>query len=182
MDYKDLSAKVHGLVKGQFGVNIVANIPLRGDRIKAAFRPIYGGGKVRKVTLVTDARMVRYEGMVNGKSEEKFTSEKLRGAEWIDYPYFKQSKSGIMLSFPYRPCDKTEFKSFYLINGRLATPTEEKSIKDAMYATNSYSKRQAEVGVSEEEQTSVVNYIVEGVVYFGTEKETAKQVWESLKG
>lgn len=184
MQYTDLSTKVHSLKKGQLGVNIVAVISCDKKFLASGSGYI---GRVKKVTLGTNIRLVSYEGKVAAMkdSDASFTPAALKGMKWVDYPYFKESLSSgkRYLCVHYRPCDeRTEFRSFYLLDGRETTPIETSMIEAHMKKSGSYSVKQASVGiVNEEEQTKVVQYEVDGIKYFGTDKALATDLWNGLR-
>lgn len=180
MQYSELSTKVHDLIKGQFGVNIVAVVSCDKSFSSKFCRFM---GRAKKVTLITHARLVSYEGKVDAKKDDgtTFIPAPPKGMRWIDYPYFKQSlKDGkVYLTLHYRSSDKrTEFRHFYLLDDRLATPQEAAEIEACMKSKGSYSNKQAAVGItSEAEQTKVAQYVVEGIRYFGTDKALAEEIY-----
>ena len=184
MQYSEISQKVHSLKKGQFGVNVVASISC-DKKFSSKFCPFIG--RVQKVTLGTNIRLVSYEGKVEAKknSDIPFAPTPLKGMRWIDYPYFKQSlkDDAVYLTIHYRPCDeRTAFKSFYLLDGKVATAEQVREIEACMKSSKSFSKKQESVGITDEDcQVKVVQYVVDGVQYLGTDKATATEIWEGLK-
>ena len=72
-------------------------------------------GRIYKLILATNIRLVSFEGKVEGKTNGvKYVPDAPKGFVWVDYPYIKRAiKSGVdYLVINYRDCDeKTEFQS-----------------------------------------------------------------------
>ena len=171
---------INGLFKGQMGVYIVVRSS-QDNKLLAGGRGYMG--RIEKVTVVENARIgCAYENKVSAMADEKFVPQARRGFTWLQYPIFEISdkKQETYVTFNYRPCDtRTKFNSCYLLDGRLATDAEVEEFKQYFKKSGSYSKTQAAVGITnEEEQTKVVRYRINDIAYVGTNKGDAYRIYE----
>ena len=184
MAYANSYNIINGLFKGQMGVYIVVRSS-QDNKLLAGGRGYIG--RIEKVTLVENARIgCSYEGKVNAMTDEKFVPQARRGFTWQNYPIFEISdkKQEMYVTFNYRPCDeRTKFKSFYLLDGHLASDAEVAEFKQFFKKSSSYSKTQAAAGITNEcEQTKVVRYRINDIDYVGVSKGDAYNVYEGLQG
>lgn len=184
MAYANSYNIISGLYKGQMGVYIVVKSS-QDNKLLAGGRGYIG--RIEKVTLVENARIgCSYEGKVNAMTDEKFVAQPRRGFTWQNYPIFEISnkKQEMYVTFNYRPCDeRTKFKSFYLLDGHVASDDEVAEFKQYFTKSSSYSKSQAAVGITNEcEQTKVVRYRISDIDYVGVNKREAYNIYESLQG
>ena len=183
MAYANSYNIINGLFNGQMGVYIVVSSSQDNKLLASGCNYI---GRIQKVTLVENARIgCSYKGKVNAMTDEKFVPQARRGFTWQKYPIFEISdkKQEMYVTFNYRPCDaRTKFKSFYVLDGHLATDNEVAEFKKYFKSSGSYSKTQAAVGITDEcEQTKVVRYRINDIAYVGVNKGEAYNTYEELQ-
>ena len=181
MDYQSIMNVINSTRKGQFGINVVALISC--DK-KLASGCKYMEGRIQKLTIGTNIRLVSFVGKVEGKMDGgNYQVSAPKGFVWVEYPYIKQAiKSGKQyLTINYRECDeKTEFNSVYFLDGKVV----DKSVVAPYLKNNSssYSQKQAAAGITDErEQTKVVQYELQGIHYIGTCKADAEDIYNTLQ-
>ncbi len=141
--------------------------------------------EVYKVTMVTNARVYDYEKNINKQlenqgSEGTFKSDSLSGCEWVVPNIIKRSnKDGsLQLVMTFKPKDKTSFKTFYICDGHLASD-EEMSFINNHLRDNGTSKKQADMGIAEEDRVLVRGYKFSNIVKVGKTKDV-EDFWSSL--
>ena len=135
---------------------------------------------VVKVTKVTNARAYDYCAAVNRQlekqgSSETFKGEKMLGYEWLVPNILKSSlKEGIedkdimQFCLTFKSSDKTNFEHYYIVGGdHFATKSELEFIKSHLYVAPSKSKKQADMGIADDDIVMVRNYKVSNVVFCG---------------
>ena len=133
-----------------------------------------------KVTKVTNARAYDYCAAVNRQlakqgSSETFKGEKMLGYEWLVPNILKSSlKEGIsdkdrmQFCITFKSNDKTNFEHYYIVGGdHFATKSELEFIKSHLYVAPSKSKKQADMGIADDDIVMVRNYKVSNVVFCG---------------
>ena len=119
MSYQEIMDVINSTRKGQFGINVVSLISC--DKKLSAFGKDMMG-RIQKLTIATNVRLVSYVGKVEGKMDGgSYSVSAPKGFVWVEYPYIKQAiKSGIQyLTINYRECDKTNFESVYFLDGKV---------------------------------------------------------------
>ena len=133
-----------------------------------------------KVTKVTNARAYDYCAAVNRQlakqgSSDTFKGEKMLGYEWLVPNILKSSlKEGIsdkdrmQFCITFKSNDKTNFEHYYIVGGdHFATKSELKFIETHLYVAPSKSKKQADMGIADDDIVMVRNYKVSNVVFCG---------------
>jgi hypothetical protein len=180
MSYQEIMDVINSTRKGQFGINVVSLISC--DKKLSAFGK-HMMGRIQKLTIATNVRLVSYVGKVEGKMDGgSYSASAPKGFVWVEYPYIKQAiKSGIQyLTINYRECDKTNFESVYFLDGKVV----DKSSVECYFKNsgNNYSSKQAAAGITDErEQTKVIQYELQGVKYIGTSKADAEEIYNTLQ-
>lgn len=137
--------------------------------------------EVVKVTLVTNARSGGYESKVNKVATTEFTSDPLKGYQWVIPNVLKRAEKdgGLQLTISYTDNDKTGFVSEYVVGGnRFATADEVAFIKSRLYSSPKSQKQMAH-GVSAADIVNVRNYKLSNILAIGKTPDV-KKVWESL--
>ena len=186
MQYIDLENFLSAHKKATMGTCIVVNAS-EDNKLLAGGKHYLG--RIRKATVWTNIKLgMSYGGGVNAKLDngEKFIPAPRKGFEWfgVGYPYTERSikKQEIYLTLNYRNSDvKTECHSFYLLDGKVATEEEIKEFKKYYSGSSSSSKKQSEAGIADADQTRVVRYKVEDILYLGYDSDTAKETFEAEK-
>lgn len=145
-----------------------------------------------KVTKVTNARAYDYCAAVNRQlakqgSSDTFKGEKMLGYEWLVPNILKSSlKEGIadkdrmQFCITFKSNDKTIFETYYIVGGdHFATESELEFIKSHLYVAPSKSKKQADMGIADEDIIMVRNYKVSNVVFCG-KSDMVAEYWESI--
>jgi len=181
MDYQSIMNVINSTRKGQFGINVVALISC-DNRLLASGKHL--AGRVQKLTIGTNIRLVSFVGKVEGKMDGgSYQVSAPKGFVWVEYPYIKQAiKSGKQyLTINYRECDeRTDFESVYFLDGKVV----DKSVVEPYFksSSNGYSQKQAAAGITDErEQTKVVQYELQGIHYIGTCKADAEDIYNTLQ-
>lgn len=177
MNESAVKAVVNTFIGGQRGVNVVADVVIKGKNLlnKA------DEGRLVKVVCWTDRPLVSYSGDVNAKSDTKFVPQAPKGFIYTQYPYFKQAiKSGIeYLTINFRECDKGGYTEKYYLDGIEIDKAQAKALQkpQKQYAPQT----QINVGVTNtQEQTKVVQYELGKVRYIGLDKAKAIETYESV--
>ena len=147
---------------------------------------------VVKVTKVTNARAYDYCAAVNRQLEKQgssdtFKGEKMLGYEWLVPNILKSSlKEGIadkdrmQFCLTFKSSDKTNFEHYYIVGGdHFATESEMEFIKSHLYVAPSKSKKQADMGIADDDIVMVRNYKVSNVVFCG-KSDMVAGYWESM--
>lgn len=147
---------------------------------------------VVKVTKVTNARAYDYCAAVNRQLEKQgsdshFKGEKMLGYEWLVPNILKSSlKEGIedkdrmQFCITFKSNDKTNFEHYYIVGGdHFATESELEFIKSHLYVAPSKSKKQADMGIADEDIIMVRNYKVSNVVFCG-KSDMVAGYWENI--
>ena len=133
-----------------------------------------------KVTKVTNARAYDYCAAVNRQlakqgSSDTFKGEKMLGYEWLVPNILKSSlkedisdKDRMQFCITFKSNDKTNFEHYYIVGGdHFATKSELEFIKSHLYVAPSKSKKQADMGIADDDIVMVRNYKVSNVVFCG---------------
>lgn len=163
----------------RFGVGIIAlSIPrvVKPKATAADFNALFGidFDKVRKITFVENVRSYGYEKNINAKigkagNETTFEAASLpKGYTWETYPCLKKKESdGTLYAVAsYTNKDKTTFTSRYVVGDRLATEQESDFITEHLYQSKPSAKQTA-VGIAEDEQIKIVQYILDNIIAIG---------------
>ena len=147
---------------------------------------------VVKVTKVTNARAYDYCAAVNRQlakqgSENTFKGEKMLGYEWLVPNILKSSlKEGIadkdrmQFCITFKSNDKTTFETYYIVGGdHFATESEMEFIKSHLYVAPCKSRKQADMGIADDDIIMVRNYKVSNVVFCG-KSDMVAGYWESI--
>lgn len=145
-----------------------------------------------KVTKVTNARAYDYCAAVNRQlakqgSSDTFKGEKMLGYEWLVPNILKSSlKEGIadkdrmQFCITFKSNDKTTFETYYIVGGdHFATESELEFIKSHLYVAPCKSRKQADMGIADEDIIMVRNYKVSNVVFCG-KSDMVSEYWESI--
>lgn len=179
ISFKSVEEIVKNFRKGTFGVVIVAltepSMPKSHNANKELGIPKeinpFKDNKVQKITIMRNVALgYDYQRNVNLRLERKgidktIETKKPSGKSWFDYPYILQSVSNNekhYLRCTMRPSMKSV--SVYLIDGQLCK--DEKQLNELKKWTEkkSSSKKQAALGLSEEEQVKVFDYSVDSIL------------------
>lgn len=147
---------------------------------------------VIKVTKVTNARAYDYSKAINRQLEKQgsdshFKGEKMLGYEWLVPNILKSSlKEGIadkdrmQFCITFKANDKTTFETYYIVGGdHFANKSELEFIKSHLYVAPSKSKKQADMGIADDDIIMVRNYKVSNVVFCG-KSDKVSEYWESI--
>lgn len=147
---------------------------------------------VIKVTKVTNARAYDYSKAINRQLEKQgsdshFKGEKMLGYEWLVPNILKTSlKEGIadkdrmQFCITFKANDKTTFETYYIVGGdHFANKSELEFIKTHLYVAPSKSKKQADMGIADDDIIMVRNYKVSNVVFCG-KSDKVSEYWESI--
>lgn len=147
---------------------------------------------VIKVTKVTNARAYDYSKAINRQLEKQgsdshFKGEKMLGYEWLVPNILKSSlKEGIadkdrmQFCITFKANDKTTFETYYIVGGdHFANESELEFIKSHLYVAPSKSKKQADMGIADDDIIMVRNYKVSNVVFCG-KSDKVSEYWESI--
>lgn len=147
---------------------------------------------VVKVTKVTNARAYDYCAAVNRQLEKQgssdtFKGEKMLGYEWLVPNILKSSlKEGIadkdrmQFCLTFKSSDKTNFEHYYIVGGdHFATKSELEFIKSHLYVAPSKSKKQADMGIADDDIIMVRNYKVSNVIFCG-KSDMVAGYWETI--
>lgn len=147
---------------------------------------------VIKVTKVTNARAYDYSKAINRQLEKQgsdshFKGEKMLGYEWLVPNILKSSlKEGIadkdrmQFCITFKANDKTAFETYYIVGGdHFANESELEFIKSHLYVAPSKSKKQADMGIADDDIIMVRNYKVSNVVFCG-KSDKVSEYWESI--
>ena len=147
---------------------------------------------VIKVTKVTNARAYDYSKAINRQLEKQgsdshFKGEKMLGYEWLVPNILKTSlKEGIadkdrmQFCITFKANDKTTFETYYIVGGdHFANESELEFIKSHLYVAPSKSKKQADMGIADDDIIMVRNYKVSNVVFCG-KSDMVAEYWASI--
>ncbi len=145
-----------------------------------------------KVTKVTNARAYDYCAAVNRQlakqgSSDTFNGEKMLGYEWLVPNILKSSlKEGIadkdrmQFCITFKSNDKTNFEHYYIVGGdHFATESELEFIKSHLYVAPCKSRKQADMGIADDDIIMVRNYKVSNVVFCG-KSDMVAGYWASI--
>ena len=128
----DITNFVLGLKKGVFGNKVVT---ITTPKLLKRGNPLIGQD-VRKVTFYTNIGLgISYENTINNKrerngEERNFEAEKPFGMSWEHFPFIlKSDKDPNQKYLRMQFYANTKCESTYLINGKIATPSELEIIK-----------------------------------------------------
>lgn len=177
MATNNLVSFVESLSKGTLSTIITNTEP----RMRKTNNPLFG--RVRKQTTVNHVVVgVSYENSVNNKSErvgggEHIEAEKPNGKTWvIPNLILKADKDENQLYLRVTERKTTTRESFYLVDGRPATEEEVAIIKENLQG-GAPSKKQAELGIAEEDQVVVKDYKLQNILAIkqGSKKWSAQK-------
>ena len=147
---------------------------------------------VVKVTKVPNARAYDYCAAVNRQLEKQgsdshFKGEKMLGYEWLVPNILKSSlKEGIedkdrmQFCITFKSNDKTNFEHYYIVGGdHFATESEMEFIKSHLYVAPCKSRKQADMGIADDDIIMVRNYKVSNVVFCG-KSDMVAGYWASI--
>lgn len=186
---KDIAANKFG-----YGVVVRSEPKFRAPKkTESEWKEIFGFPmNVIKVTKVTNARAYDYCAAVNRQLEKQgsdshFKGEKMLGYEWLVPNILKSSlKEGIadkdrmQFCLTFKANDKTNFEHYYIVGGdHFATKSEMEFIKSHLYVAPSKSKKQADMGIADDDIIMVRNYKVSNVVFCG-KSDMVAEYWASI--
>ena len=165
---KNVREFVGGINKGTFGITMVTATEPKMRKTSNRFF-----GRVVKLTYTTNVALgydyasyivakLKREGIVT--SVEEVRAEKPKGKTWFENPYLlvaDKDETQFYLRCYYRP--NTKEKNVWLVDGRLATDEEIAEVK-TFIQTSSSSKKQSDLGLSDENQVIVRDYKLENVL------------------
>lgn len=160
----------------RFGHNFVCVVSLKKDRVYAGGQHLIG--HVAKLTMVNNATFPKYDSKIASVTGMPISPKPLNGMTWLMYPYIKQAnKSGYRyLNIYYAMSDeRIETTTKWLVDGRLATPTEVAEIE--MWLKPSNSNREVTAAMYQIDEI----YKWDGFYYFGEDKAKAKKIFEKLQ-
>jgi hypothetical protein len=164
--FKSVSEFCGNISKGTFGISVIA---LTEPKMNKRNNPYYG--RVHKATYMSNVALgYDYENVVNARLERKgldsdFVAEKPKGKNWDIYPFILQSDEDSNVKYlrcTMRP--NTASKTKYILDGQLVT--DENVLAEIMswVTKSSYSAKQAESGLENEEQVVVRDFKLEGII------------------
>ena len=148
-------------------------------KTESEWKEIFGSPmNVIKVTKVTNARAYDYCAAVNRQLEKQgssdtFKGEKMLGYEWLVPNILKRSlKEGIadkdrmQFCITFKSNDKTTFGTYYIVGGdHFATESEMEFIKSHLYVAPCKSRKQADMGIADDDIILVCHCKVSNVVF-----------------
>ena len=165
-NFKSVAEFCGNIARGTFGISVIA---LTEPKMNKRGNPFYG--RVHKASCLNNVALgYDYENVVNAKLERKglvadFKAEKPKGKNWDMFPFLLQSDKDS--SVKYLRCTmrkNTTSKSVYLLDGKVVSDNNVLAEIKSWITTSSYSPKQAESGLEEEEQVVVKDYKVEGII------------------
>lgn len=192
----DVLATCKDIAANKFGYGVIVRSEPKFKAPKkttSEWQEIFGSPmNVIKVTKVTNARAYDYCAAVNRQLEKQgsndtFKGEKMLGYEWLVPNILKSSlKEGIadkdrmQFCITFKANDKTTFETYYIVGGdHFATKSEMEFIKSHLYVAPSKSKKQADMGIADDDIVMVRNYKVSNVVFCG-KSDMVAEYWESI--
>lgn len=184
------------IAKNKFGYGVVVRSEPKfkaPKKTESEWKEIFGSPmNVIKVTKVTNARAYDYCAAVNRQLEKQgssdtFKGEKMLGYEWLVPNILKSSlKEGIedkdrmQFCITFKSNDKTNFEHYYIVGGdHFATKSELEFIKSHLYVAPSKSKKQADMGIADDDIVMVRNYKVSNVIFCG-KSDMVAGFWETI--
>lgn len=192
----DVLATCKDIAANKFGYGVIVRSEPKFKAPKkttSEWQEIFGSPmNVIKVTKVTNARAYDYCAAVNRQLEKQgsndtFKGEKMLGYEWLVPNILKSSlKEGIadkdrmQFCITFKANDKTTFETYYIVGGdHFATKSEMEFIKSHLYVAPSKSKKQADMGIADDDIVMVRNYKVSNVVFCG-KSDMVAEYWASI--
>lgn len=192
----DVLATCKDIAANKFGYGIVVRSEPKFKAPKktaSEWEEVFGTPmNIIKVTKVTNARAYDYCAAVNRQlakqgSSDTFKGEKMLGYEWLVPNILKSSlKDGIadkdrmQFCLTFKANDKTNFEHYYIVGGdHFATKSEMEFIKSHLYIAPSKSKKQADMGIADDDIVMVRNYKVSNVVFCG-KSDKVSEYWEGI--
>lgn len=129
-------------------------------------------GRVRKITMYKRIGIARsYENAVNNRieaigGERNFAAQKPSGKHHIDAYILAADKDESKHYAALFTNRNTIFDSVYLVDNRLATPTEVKEI-ESFIPEHKESARQSEAGIAAEDQVKMFTPLIENIISVG---------------
>ena len=186
---KDIAANKFG-----YGVIVRSEPKFKAPKKTASeWEEVFGTPmNITKVTKVTNARAYDYCAAVNRQLakqgiSDKFKGEKMLGYEWLVPNILKSSlnegiadRDRMQFCITFKANDKTNFEHYYIVGGdHFATTSELEFIKSHLYVAPSKSKKQADMGIADEDIIMVRNYKVSNVVFCG-KSDKVSEYWEGI--
>lgn len=135
-------AFILGLKKGLFGNKVVTLTEPKMNKRNNPF--LLNGDKIQKITYYNNIGLgISYENATNNKlarmgEEANFEAEKPKGMTWENYPFIlKSEKNPSQKYLRMQFYANTSCKSLYLVNGRIATPQQVKTIEEFLPKSSS---------------------------------------------
>lgn len=192
----DVLATCKDIAANKFGYGLVVRSEPKFKAQKATekeWQNTFGSPMdVVKVTKVTNARAYDYCKAVNRQlekqgSESHFKGEKMLGYEWLVPNILKSSlKEGIadkdrmQFCLTFKANDKTTFETYYIVGGdHFATKSEMEFIKSHLYVAPCKSRKQADMGIADDDIIMVRNYKVSNVVFCG-KSDMVSEYWATI--
>lgn len=192
----DVLATCKDIAANKFGYGLVVRSEPKFKAQKATekeWQNTFGSPMdVVKVTKVTNARAYDYCKAVNRQlekqgSESHFKGEKMLGYEWLVPNILKSSlKEGIadkdrmQFCLTFKANDKTTFETYYIVGGdHFATKSEMEFIKSHLYVAPCKSRKQADMGIADDDIIMVRNYKVSNVVFCG-KSDMVAEYWATI--
>ena len=192
----DVLATCKDIAKNKFGYGVIVRSEPKFKAPKktaSEWEKMFGSRMdVVKVTKVTNARAYDYCAAVNRQLEKQgssdtFKGEKMLGYEWLVPNILKSSlKEGIedkdrmQFCITFKANDKTNFETYYIVGGdHFATESEMEFIKSHLYVAPCKSRKQADMGIADDDIVMVRNYKVSNVVFCG-KSDKVSEYWESI--
>lgn len=192
----DVLATCKDIAANKFGYGIIVRSEPKFKAPKktaSEWEEVFGTPmNIIKVTKVTNARAYDYCAAVNRQlakqgSDTTFKGEKMLGYEWLVPNILKSSlkegvedKDRMQFCITFKSNDKTTFDTYYIVGGdHFATESELEFIKSHLYVAPSKSKKQADMGIADEDIIMVRNYKVSNVVFCG-KSDMVAGYWESI--
>ncbi len=143
---------------GQF-VNVVMNTEPEMNKGRGANRNPFLG-RVRKISVANYRFNADYERICRNKQkkngeEPTFVADAMSGRHWLVRNKVEESNKDNTLYMRLYVAPNDGYKCIYLLDGRMATPKQIEEIKAWFPKKSSYSKKQLEAGIPEEEQLEV---------------------------
>ena len=139
-------------------VSVVLNTEPEMNKGRGANRNPYLG-RVRKISVANYRFNADYERICRAKQvrngeEPTFTAEAMSGRHWLVRNKVEQSNKDNTLYMRLYVAPNDNYKCYYLIDGKFATPKEVEAIK-AWFPKKGYSQKQLDAGIPIDEQLEV---------------------------
>lgn len=180
--FNSVSDFCKNVTRGTLGITMVTmTIP----KLKKTNNPYFG--RVMKITYMTNLALgYDYENTLNNRLKKKdidvkYKSEKSNGRNWCLYPYILQADRDENIK--YLRCvirNDMTIKTAYLLDGNIVGGDLLSDIKQYCYKSNNYCKKQAEYGLSKEEQVNTKDYLIDGVLLLKQGEKEYRKIDENI--